>query len=158
MTAVQVVMQIKLVDMTAEQAQLKVFLPIPQYFPRRVMPRNSRYTTTRMGPGPALIQPLDGSAIVAVSQHRSRAEQLIERQRAVKYIAADQAKFPLQIEWRMNLPRDHAGAEIGREFAHRRDHQIGHFFTMVIPTSAFAQSRCHVLAKQTRDVFTNRRQ
>src|SRR5260221_1540732 len=56
----------------------------------------------------AMVEPLQRPAIIGVAEHRPRREQLIERQRAMKDIAAEQAELALQIERREDLPTDHA--------------------------------------------------
>src|SRR5258708_34434119 len=51
----------------------------------------------------AMVEPLQRPAIIGVAKHRPRREQLIERQRAMKNIAAEQAELALQVERRENL-------------------------------------------------------
>src|SRR5271155_4522326 len=89
-------------------------------------------------------------------EHRPRREQLIERQRAVKNIAAEQAKLALQIERRQDLPPDHACRKTRRIFIHRRDHEIGYFIAMVVPGSAAGQLWRDMLAEQAGDMLARR--
>src|SRR5216683_621275 len=81
----------------------------------------------------AMVEALQGSAIVRVAEHRPRREQLVQRQRAMKNIAAEQAELALEIERRQNLPADHACREARRIFIHGRDHEIGDLLAMVVP-------------------------
>src|ERR1700688_5217469 len=56
----------------------------------------------------AVVEALQGPPIVGVAEHRPRREQLVQRQRAVEDIAAEQAELPLEVERRQDLPADHA--------------------------------------------------
>src|SRR5579872_3042390 len=61
-----------------------------------------------MGAGPAMVESLQRAAVIGVSEHRPRREQLVQRQRAVENIAAEKAELALQIERGKNLSPDHA--------------------------------------------------
>src|ERR1700731_2613189 len=100
----------------------------------------------------AMIETLQGSAIIGVAEHRPRREQLIERQRAMKDVAAEQAELALQIERRQDLPADHARRKARRILIHRRDHEVGDFVAMVVPRSALGQLTRAGLAEQTADM------
>ena len=62
------------------------------------MPRYTGYATARVRPRSALIEPRNGRSVVSKAKNRTRGEKLIERQRAVKNITANQAKFPFKVE------------------------------------------------------------
>ena len=61
-----------------------------------------------------MIEALQRPAIIGMAEHRPRREQLVERQRAMKDVAAEQAEIPLEIERRQNLAADHACREARR--------------------------------------------
>ena len=65
-------------------------------------------------PAAAHVEAGQRAAIVAVAEHRARGEQLIERQRAVKDVAADQAEGAFEIERAQDLPAEHRGLEVRR--------------------------------------------
>src|SRR5258707_9292685 len=81
---------------------------IPQNHARGVVAGGAGDAAAGMRAASAMVEALQRSAIIGVAEHRPRREQLIEGQRAVKYIAAEQAELALQIERRENLPADHA--------------------------------------------------
>src|SRR5208282_2090309 len=70
---------------------------------RRVMAGRAGHAAARMGARAAVIEPGHGTAIVGVSEHRARREQLIERQRAVENVAAEKAELALEIERAQHL-------------------------------------------------------
>src|SRR5258706_2262949 len=106
----------------------------------------------------AMIEAFQRPAIIGVAEHRPRREQLIEGQRAVKNIAAEQAELALQIERREDLPADHACRKTRRITIHGRDHEIGDLIAMVIPGPALGQFRRDVLAEQAGDMLARRAQ
>ena len=77
---------------------LDIHLLISQNFACRIVPGNARHAAAGVGSRTALIEPFDRRAVVAIAEHRSRTEQLVQRECAVKNIATDQTKFTLQIE------------------------------------------------------------
>src|SRR5258706_5488419 len=96
----------------------------------------------------AMVEAFQRPAIIGVAEHRPRREQLIERQRAMKNIAAEQAELTLQIERRENLPADDACRKTRRVTIHGRDHEIGDLVAMVVPRPALWQFRRDMLAEQ----------
>src|SRR6266481_2303450 len=52
----------------------------------------------------AMVEAFQGSAIIGVAEHRPRRKQLVQRQRAMKNIAAKETELALQIERRQDLP------------------------------------------------------
>ncbi len=110
---------------------LPPFLPIPdcrlapgrsapsphvaQDLARRVVPRNAGHAAARMRAGAAEVQAAHRRPVVAVTEHRSRREQLVERQRAVEDVAADEPELALEIERRERATAEDAGLEIRRD-------------------------------------------
>ena len=70
---------------------------------RGIMARRAGDAAAGMGAGTAVIKPLQRPAIVGMAEHRPRREQLIERQRAVENVAAEQSEISFQIERRQDL-------------------------------------------------------
>src|SRR5689334_11742144 len=111
-----------------------------------------------MRAGAAEIKPRQRAAIVRITDHRPRAEKLVERQRAVEDVAADQAEIALEIERALDLPPEHRGLEARREAVDGPDHDVGDFLAMIVPRSAVRQFRRNVLAEEARDVPAGRRE
>ncbi len=88
---------------------------------RRVVGGGAGDAAAGVGARAAMVEALQRPAIIGVAQHRPRREQLIERQRAVKDVAAEQAELPLEVERRQHLAADHARRKARREFIHRRN-------------------------------------
>src|SRR6266478_3435286 len=86
-----------------------------------------------MGAAAAMIEPLQRPAIIGVAEHWPRREQLVQRQRAVEDVTAQQPELPLQVEWGEDLPPDYAGRKARRVSVHGGDHEIGDFLAMVVP-------------------------
>ena len=78
-----------------------------------------------------MVEALQRAAVVGVAQHRARREKLVQRQSAMKDIAAQEAELPFEIEWREDLPADHAFRKAGRISLDGRDHEIGDFLAMI---------------------------
>jgi len=114
-----------------------------ELWPARPSPRR------RVGAGTAHVQPLQGAAIVAVAQHRTGREQLIQAQRAVKNIAADQAEGTLEIERAHDLAAQHGCLEIRRMAVDEIDHDVRDFVAMRVPRCPIRKHGSHVLAEQT---------
>src|SRR4029079_4398139 len=87
------------------------------------------------------------AAIVRISDHRPRAEKLVERQRSVEDIAADQAEIAFEIERALDLPAEHRRLEARRETVDRRDHEVGDFLAVVVPGFSVRQLRRDVLTE-----------
>src|SRR5947208_10204110 len=76
--------------------------------PRGVVAGGAGDAAAGMGAASAMIEALQRPAIISVPQHWPRREQLVQRQRAVEDVAAEQSELPFQIERRQDLPPDHA--------------------------------------------------
>src|SRR4051812_10488258 len=87
----------------------------------------------------AKIQALERAAIVGIAEHRSCPEQLIERERAMKDVAAGETEYPFEVERAQHLAAEHAGLETRRIAIDSVDHQIGHRIAMRIPGTAVRQ-------------------
>src|SRR5262249_23160607 len=68
----------------------------------------------RMSTRPAVIEPLKRPAIIGVAEHGAGGEQLIERQRAMKDVAAGQPEHLFEVERAQGLAADHAPRETRR--------------------------------------------
>src|SRR5215510_1079156 len=101
----------------------------------------------------AVIEPSHGAAVVGMTQHRPRREQLVQRQRAVKDVAAEQAELPLEIERGQHLPTDDTSCKTRREPIDGCDHEIGDFLAMIVPGFSARQFRRDVLAEQARNML-----
>ena len=86
-------------------------------------------------PEPHMYSPCERSAVIAVPEHRPRREQLIEAQRAVEDVAADEAEGALEIERAHDLPAEHRGLEIRRMAVDQIDHEVGDLLAVRRPTT-----------------------
>src|SRR5690349_22470621 len=100
---------------------------------RRSASRNAGHAAAGMRARSAQVEALHGHQVVGVAEHRPRREQLIERERAVKDVAADEAELTLEIQWRQRAPAEDTRAESGREPLDGVDHEIGDFLARVVP-------------------------
>src|SRR4029077_20143873 len=125
---------------------------IAQDYPRRVVAGRAGDAAAGMGAAAAMVKPLHGAAIVGVAEHRAGREELIECQRAMKDVAAEQSELPLQVERGENLPPQHACRKAGGVSVDGCDHEIGDFLAMIVPRPSFGKLRRHMLAKQARDM------
>ena len=127
-------------------------------FRARLVPWHAGDAAAGMRTRAAHVETLQRTAIVAVAEDRPRREQLVERERAVEDVAADQAELALEIERRQHPATDDARGEIRRVAVHRRDHQVGDLVPRGVPRHAVGQRRIGMLAKQARDVLARRRE
>ena len=74
--------------------------------------------------------------------------ELIERQAAVKNVAADKAEVALEVERRQDLSGDDGRLEARRVSLDRVDHHVGDLFAGLVPRPPVRQSRRDVLAEQ----------
>src|SRR5260221_121027 len=79
-------------------------------------------------------------AVVGIAEHRPGREQLVERERAVKDVPADEAELALEVERRKYLAREDARLEIRRVTVHRFDDGVGGGFALVVPAAAAARA------------------
>ena len=98
------------------------------------------------------------SAIVAVAKRGAGRPELIERHMAVHDVAADQPEFALEVERRMDLPRDDRRLEIGRVPGDGLDDQVGGGFTLVVPAATVREDGRKLLAEQAGDVHSRGRE
>src|SRR5258708_28221629 len=80
---------------------------IPQNHPRGVVAGGAGDAAAGMRAAAAMVEPFQRPAIIGVAEHRPRREQLIERQRAMKHIAAEPAELALHIQPPQELPAAH---------------------------------------------------
>src|ERR1700733_15142936 len=81
-------------------------------FARGIVAGCSGHAAARMRARSAHVQPRQGSAIVAVAQHRPCREHLVQAQGAVENVAADQPEGALEVERAHDLPSEHRSLEI----------------------------------------------
>src|ERR1700744_609589 len=131
---------------------------IREDFTRGVMSGSPRDTATRMGSGATHVQTLQRSAVVLISEHRARREHLIERQCAVKYVAADETEGALEIQRALDLAPEHGGFEIRGVLVDGLDHQIRDLVAVRVPGLAIRKLRSNMLAEEARHVLAAWRQ
>src|SRR5262249_60087480 len=73
-----------------------------------IVTRRAGHSATRMRAPAAMVAALERPPIIRIAQHRPRPEQLIERERAAKDVAADEAELRLQIERARRPACEHA--------------------------------------------------
>src|SRR5438045_6306853 len=100
-----------------------------------------------MSAGSTHVEAGEGTAIVRITQHRTRREELSEVKRAVENVAADETKSALQIQWRQNLACDNGALKIGRIGVDGIDDEIRDAIAMLVPRRTVGQLRCHVLTE-----------
>src|SRR5882724_5048836 len=81
-------------------------------FARGVVTWRTRDSAARMRAGAAHVESLQRTAIVAVAQHGPGGKQLVQAERAVENVAADQTEGALQIERAHDLPAEHGCPEV----------------------------------------------
>src|SRR6478609_1606422 len=86
---------------------------IAQHFAGGIVSRQAGDATARMRSGSAYVKRPNRTPVIRKPQYWPRAEKLIERQRAVENVAADQAERSLQIERREHHASEDAAAEVG---------------------------------------------
>src|SRR6056297_249304 len=129
---------------------------VTQDLARCVPPRQPGDAATRVGAGTAQVQAGHGATIVGLAEQRTRAEQLVEAQRAMKDVAAQQAVLALEIQRREEAASENAGGEVRRMTVHRGDRQVGEGFPVAVP--AAVGRGIDVLAEQAGDMLSRRRQ
>jgi hypothetical protein len=114
---------------------------------RGVVSGNAGDAATGMRAGAAHVESGERSAIVRKPEHRPRAEQLVECQRAVKDIAADETESAFQVEWRQSDGADDAGFEVRRVRIDRVDDQARRVRLRCVPVPAIGQLVAEMLAE-----------
>src|SRR5258705_2712397 len=109
---------------------------IPEDDARGVVAGGAGDAAAGMRAASAMVETPQGSAIIGLAEHRPRRKQLVQRQRAMKNVAAKQAELALEIERRQDLAADHACREARRILIHRRNHKIGDLVAMVVPRAS----------------------
>src|SRR5271166_5256667 len=105
-----------------------------------------------MGRGAAHVESRNRGAVVGVSQHWPRRIELVERETAVKDVAADKPELALEVERRENLAGDDGRPKARRVTLHRVDHQVGDGLARLAPRPTIRQLRRDVLAKERGDM------
>src|SRR5712691_12494195 len=105
-----------------------------------------------MRAGTAEIKAAHGRAVIRVAEHRSCRKQLVERQRPVKDVAADEAEIAFEVEGGQDFAREDALPEIRSVAVDRRDDRVGRALLLLVPAAAPGQRRVEVLAEEARDV------
>ena len=108
-----------------------------------------------MRAGTTQVELLECTTIVALAQQRAGAEHLVQAQRAVEDVAADQADAALQVEWTEGLVADHAAREIRRVVVDGVDHELGHGVAVRVPAAVHVG--IHLLAEQAGDMLARGR-
>src|SRR5579859_6113460 len=109
--------------------------PVGEDFARGVVAGGSRHAAAGMGARAAHVQPLQRPAICAVAQDRARRPELIEAHIAVHDVAADEAELALQIERRVDLPRDHRRLEARRPALDGIDDEVRRLLAGIVPAA-----------------------
>ena len=73
---------------------------IPEDDARGVVAGGAGDAAAGMGAGAAMVEAFEGPAVIGVAQHRPRREYLVQGQRAVEDISAQQSEFALEIKRR----------------------------------------------------------
>src|SRR5260221_7148364 len=98
---------------------------IPEYLPRRVVARRAGDAAAGMRARATEIKPAYRRAVVGVAEHRPRREELVERERAMEDVPADQAGVALDGERREDFAGEYASLEVRRVTVHRVHHPGG---------------------------------
>src|SRR5690554_2044306 len=123
-----------------------------QNLPRRVVSRRAGDAAAWMRARAAHVKPLQRSAVVAVTQHGPRAVQLIEAERTMEDVAADEPETPLEVQRRQRLVTQHAVAEVRRVARDGVDHQLRDAIPFLVPGTAIRQLGRDMLAEQAGDM------
>src|SRR5258706_1005927 len=130
----------------------------PEYPPGRVGARRAGDAAAGMRARATEIKPAYRRAVVGVAEHRPRREELVERERAVEDVPADQAEVALEVERREDFAGEYASLEVRRVTVHRVHHRVGCSVFHVVPALPVRQDRIEVLAEEARDVLSGRRE
>src|SRR3954447_16082719 len=110
--------------------------PVGEHGLSRIMARRARNTAPRARTGAAQIETLQGHAVVCRTDHRPRAEQLVQPHLAVENVAADQPKAALEIERRMKLAAEHRFGKTRRMRVDRGDNLVRRLLPLLVPVAA----------------------
>ena len=122
------------------------------------MSRRAGDAAPRMRARPAHIKAAHRPAIAAMAQHRPRRPHLVQRQLAVHDVAVDQAEIALQVERRVDLPRDDAAGKARRIGVDRGDDMVGRRLPRIVPAAPVGQLRRELLAEEAGDMARRRGQ
>src|SRR6266851_2600843 len=92
--------------------------------------------------------------IVGITQHRSGRKQLVERERAMKDVPADEAELAFQVERREDLAGEDALLEIRGAAVDRLNDDICRGFLLFVPAVGPRQHGIEMLAEEARNVRT----
>ena len=97
------------------------------------MPGCARNAASGMASRAAQIEARNRTAIIRVAQHWTGREELPQGERAVEYIATDEAECSFKVERGEDLARQHRVTDIRRIMIDRLDHEVGDSFAMLVP-------------------------
>src|SRR4051794_30709118 len=100
---------------------------------RGIVSWRSRNPAPGMRPRAAVVKARNWSTVIGITEGRARPEQLIERERAMENVAANQPEYLLQVQGAEDLPVDDAALEPRRVAVDGVDHQIGNRLAAVVP-------------------------
>ena len=111
-----------------------------------------------VGPRTAHVEPLYGSPVGPVAQHRPGGPQLVQTHVAMHDIASDQPELPVEPFGTENLSPQDGGAEAWRDGLDRIDYGIGCSILFIVPIAAIGEFGRELLAKQARHMLACRSQ
>src|SRR5262249_40602469 len=117
---------------------------------RRIVAGGAGDSAAGMRASAAMVEARHGAAVVGMSQQWASPEQLVERERAMKDVAADQPEGLLQVERAQRLAADDARLEARSVAVDRVNHQVGYFLAMITPGAAVRELGRDMLAEQAR--------
>src|SRR3981081_3173031 len=127
---------------------------VAQHFPRTIMARRAGHATAGMRAGAAQVQPVEGSTVIGVTEQRPCRPELIQRERTVEDVAADEAEVALEVGGRQRAVCDQAGAEAGRVRLDHVENALHRFLLAQVPVDLGRK----MLAEQARDMCAPGRQ
>src|SRR3954453_9351328 len=126
--------------------------PVGEHGVRSIVARRAGHATTWMRTRTAQVKPFEGHPIVGRTDHRARAEQLVEAHLAVEDVAADEAEAPLKVQRRMDLPPDHRLRKTRSMGIDSGDDLVGSLLALIVPASARPKVVTKMLAEEAVNV------
>src|SRR5438067_13776678 len=124
-----------------------------QHRARRIVTWRPGHAPARMRARAAQVQALERHPVIGCTDHRPRAEQLVEAHLAMEDVAADQPEAALEIERRMDLPADHRRGKAGGMRIDGGNDRVGRLLALVVPTPPRTQVVAEVLAEERSDML-----
>src|SRR5690242_5015641 len=87
---------------------------IAQDHPRGVVAGSAGDAAAGVGAGAAVIKAPERPAVIGVAEHRACRKQLVQRERSMEDVAAQETELALQVQRRQDLPANHALRKAGR--------------------------------------------